>query len=108
MTSGGWGGVLSVPFTHSPGQWVHVAFTHDQDNLTKLYIDGLEAARLKTTRRTFAAVQQPLRIGAGLRGPDRQRIEQRFEGAIDDLLVYERALSAEEISALARGAAAGR
>jgi hypothetical protein len=52
----------------------------------------------------FGATQQPLRVGGGLRSDDRVRVRQLFEGAVDELLVYERALDGQEIATLAGGA----
>jgi RNA polymerase sigma-70 factor (ECF subfamily) len=100
--SSGWSGILSAPFREHLGRWVHVAFTHDADLGTRLYVAGAEVARSRSGPRRFGAVQGPLLVGAGLNGPERDHMGQRFEGAIDELLVYERALSGEEIAELAR------
>jgi RNA polymerase sigma-70 factor (ECF subfamily) len=104
VQSSGWGGVLEAPFKEATGRWVHVAFTYDADQSLELYVGGVEVARSKGKPRKFGPVQGPLRVGAGLAGEERDRIGQRFEGAIDELAVYERALSPAEIGALSRGA----
>lgn len=105
VSSSGWGGALGARFPReATGRWEHVAFTYDADHSVKLYIGGLEVARRKATPRMFGAVHQPLRVGAGLVGEQRERPGQRFEGAIDELLVYERALTGDEIRALTHGA----
>lgn len=102
--SAGRGGRLTAPFREPPGRWVHVAVTHDADGVGKLYIAGREVARQRSPRRMFGATQQPLRVGGGLRSDDRVRVRQLFEGAVDELLVYERALDGQEIATLAGGA----
>ena len=99
VASSGWGGVLQTPVAAPVGRWTHVAFTHASDHIVKLYVDGVEVARRVARRRQFASVEGPLWVGAGLFGANRE-MGQRFEGAIDELLVYERALSDEEILAV--------
>jgi hypothetical protein len=103
-SSSGWSGNLSAPVREPPGRWIHVAFTHDADQVGKLYVDGREVARQRSAPRVFGSSQQPLRVGGGLRGEPRDKVGQLFEGAIDELLVYERALGEREIAALAGGA----
>src|SRR6185436_2615376 len=104
VSSSGWGGALGARFPReATGRWEHVAFTYDAEHSVKLFIGGLEVARRTATPRMFGAVHQPLRVGAGLVGEKRARPGQRFEGAIDELLVYERALTGEEIRALSHG-----
>jgi RNA polymerase sigma-70 factor (ECF subfamily) len=102
LSSSGWGGALSTPFREAPGRWVHVAFTHGSDHDVKLYIAGREVARKRSTPRVFGSTQQPLLVGGGLRpnAPDDQ-VRQLFEGAVDELRVYERALAEVEIRELA-------
>ena len=106
VSSSGWGGALTARLPDATGRWVHVAFTHAPDHTVRLYVDGREVARLRGTPRVFSPVQQPLRVGGGLTGPGPQRegVGQLFEGALDELLVYERALSPDELLALAHGA----
>jgi RNA polymerase sigma-70 factor (ECF subfamily) len=102
VSSSGWSGRLNAPFAEPPGRWVHVAFTHDSEHLLKLYIHGVEVARRRTSARRFGAVEGSLLVGAGLEGSARDRVGQRFEGALDELRVYERALTDAEIGALAQ------
>ena len=109
VSSSGWGGALGARFPReATGRWEHVAFTYDAEHSVKLFIGGLEVARRTATPRMFGAVHQPLRVGAGLVGEKRARTGQRFEGAIDELLVYERALTGDEIRALTHGASPPR
>jgi RNA polymerase sigma-70 factor, ECF subfamily len=101
VSSSGWGGLVTAPFREPLGQWVHVAFTHGSDNVVKLYVGGREVARRKTTPRVFGATSEPLRVGGGLHSTKRDHVTQLFEGAVDELRVYERALGDDEIRALA-------
>jgi hypothetical protein len=103
-SSSGWGGTLSAAFREPPGRWTHVALTHGLDDMVRLYIGGREVARQRSSRRAFGATQQPLRVGGGAKGMAGEQVGQLFEGAVDELLVYERALDAREIAALAGGA----
>jgi len=104
VSSSGWAGTLTAPFREAPGRWIHVAFTHDAEHVLKLYVGGREVARQRNTPRMFGSSQQPLRVGGGLRGEPREQVGQLFEGAVDEVLVYERALGEREIAALASGA----
>ncbi len=89
----------------APHQWHHVAMSYTgsrmADGIT-LYIDGKPARTkvlLDTLYRPFrnagSKFQEPLRVGAGW-GPGRH-----FTGKIEDVLVYSRVLSADEIETLA-------
>ena len=71
-------------------QWHHVAATYSfLDQEVRVYVDGRPEGKRKL-RGCLTTNDEPLRIGAGTRG------------VIDDLRVYPRALSPEEIAALAR------
>ncbi len=80
-------------------QWHHVAFTYDgkrKPSGARFYVDGV----LQETKVLFSEMSwplgepQPFRIGAG-EGP-----EDRFQGAIEDVRIYNRALSPEEVGVL--------
>lgn len=80
-------------------RWHHVAVTYNGTRVpagVKLYVDGAEQKlkvlfdELSGSRR----LNEPLRIGAG-GGPD-----NRFKGRIDDVRIYGRALSQEEVAIL--------
>jgi hypothetical protein len=78
----------------APG-WRHLAAVRQGDRL-KLYVDGkLEATSTAMERDTFdVSTDVPLRIGSGT--------HDHFNGRLSDLRLYGRALSAEEVAALAR------
>ena len=81
-------------------RWHHVLLTYDgkrKSKGVKLYLNGRER-RMKVlfdVQNWPIALKVPLRIGAG-EGP-----EDRFQGTIDEVRVYERALSAEEAAVVA-------
>ena len=79
-------------------QWQHVLVTYDGNRKAKgvhIYIDGEEWAKdVLFDELTYPfATDEPFRIGAG-------GAEPGFEGRIDDVRVYDRALSAEEATTL--------
>jgi len=69
-----------------PDVWVHLAMTYE-DGTATLYVNGVVERRLPLALRT---ADGPLLIGG-----------RRFQGEIADVHVWRRALSAEEIAALA-------
>jgi hypothetical protein len=82
------------------GRWTHVVVTYDGSRVAdgvRVYLDGRPApltVLLDELNQSFET-KQPLRIGAG-GGP-----EARFEGAIDEPLIYDRALGPDAITILA-------
>ncbi len=91
-----------------PGRWTHVAVTYDGSVTAagiRLYVDGrsveykIEQETLyRPFRNAGAQYGEPLRIGGG-GGP-----ANRFTGLIDDVLVYARALTADEVAGIAGSA----
>ncbi len=80
-------------------RWTHVAVTYDGSRVAsgiQVYLDGQLAPAtvlLDELNQSFET-RQPLRIGGG-GGP-----EARFDGAIDEPVVYERALGPEAVAIL--------
>ncbi|VVB58145.1 Right handed beta helix region [Candidatus Anstonella stagnisolia] len=76
--------------------WNHIVFTYDKSlpsaNI-KMYINGVQDATTKNYTASLATTTYPFAIGAY---PD---LRYPFNGTIDDVQVYKRALSAQEISA---------
>jgi len=106
VTSRAWRANLAYTLPATTGAWVQAAFTHAKDGTTKLYVDGIEVRRSTARPRGGVHVTGPLSIGAGVpragQGrPDRPR--QAFHGAVDDVLLYDRALDKDEIAWLAAG-----
>jgi len=93
----GWTGVTGPVLTES--QWVHVVGTYASGELA-LYVDGALAA--ENTAATFGInTEQELLIGAGSNeGPDH---DYYFEGMIDDVRIYDKALSEVEVGTIMDG-----
>jgi len=96
----GWGGAgVNSASTVPMNQWVHVAGTRSGSTVT-LYIDGVSGAtgsNSSTGSNSFS-----LGIGAKLLSASQA---QFVPGIIDDFRIYDHALSAGEVSALAAGGA---
>jgi hypothetical protein len=91
--------------TFSAGAWHHIAGTYDQSNI-KLYIDGVLAG---TTPASFQIDYHsaPLLIGGGVKHLLFSSVDQYFNGSIDEVEIYNRALSAEEIAGIYNAGSAG-
>ena len=82
-------------------EWHHIALTYDGTRYAegvKLYVDGQPwkwEVLLDDLNNPRPLRREPLRIGGG-GGPD-----NRFQGRIDDVRIYERELSAAEVGVLA-------
>jgi len=94
----GWRSARSVVNASFNGEWHHVAGTYDGNNIN-LYVDG--ALKTTTPHVGAAAVRpsSPLYIGADCEWPDRT-----YQGAIDDVRLYNSPLSGIEISNVIAGA----
>lgn len=94
--------------TLSAGTWYHVGMTIDAlGNVPLLYINGVSQSVTSTGLGTIAsqANSDPMRLG-GLGGPD---FTQRHDGGLDDVRIYSRVLTANEIGAIyAEGIGASR
>jgi hypothetical protein len=96
------------------GAWHHAAATYDGANL-KLYVDGQLQKQVAAARGDIAPNVSPLTIGMNGSNPTSQERGQSFEGTIDEVMIFNRALSAEEVKTLtsagggtAEGKAAGK
>jgi hypothetical protein len=99
----GW--AWAIPQTLSSiQQWGHVAVTVDNGN-ARVYVDG-RAVTMRDRLRPNGNIEPGFRNDApiviGGRMLDGNNIEELFQGAIDDLRVYDRALSPNEIRNLAQ------
>jgi hypothetical protein len=78
-------------------RWFHVAVTYDGSRLAsgiRVYVDGrpiVMDVKLDSINQSFAAPQEPLRIGGG---------QSCFQGEVDDLRIYGRDLDATEVELL--------
>ena len=86
--------------TLSAGEWHHVCVTYDGSRAAsgiRLYVDGVLqplTILLDELNQTFAN-KEPFRIGAG------GSADQNYRGLIDEIRVYTRVLSPDEVEALA-------
>lgn len=74
-------------------QWVHVAMTVDPTGDTVLYLNGKEVGRTKSDTRTTQGFNEHF-IGGNF-------WDQNFNGRMDEFRMYGRALTTDEIAALA-------
>ena len=92
------GGVADKVYIPYPtGLWNHVAFAYDGASM-RGYLNGVLAAEPVPSSNRVRQVFYPLAVGAGGDG-----ILDSYNGEIDDLRIYGRALSDEEIAKLAQG-----
>jgi len=82
--------------TVADGLWHHGTATYDGENL-KLYVDGKLQKQVVSWRGEIPANTNDMTIGLNRSNPTPQEKGQSFEGAIDDLMVFNHALSEAEI-----------
>lgn len=92
---------LDAPAAAVPEAFVHLAATYDGAELA-LYVDGDRVATAPHTGRMPSA-GLPLLLGQMLPG----QADYNFAGVLDDVRLYNRALTATEVEALSRGETAG-
>ncbi|MBL8827250.1 MAG: DUF1549 domain-containing protein, partial [Planctomycetaceae bacterium] len=91
--------IIESEQTLEPDRWYHLFATYDGNKFAsglRLYIDG-QPARTRVVMDLLSNAitnDEPLRIGA--RGPD-----ERFRGLVDEVQLYARDLTAEEVALLA-------
>jgi hypothetical protein len=81
-----------------PMTWTHLALVYDGAN-GHLYVDGTEVD-VKPITGTFGDDTTPLILGAN---QNEDQISERFPGRLDEIVLYNRALSDNEVRALASG-----
>ena len=82
-------------------QWYHVCFTYDgssQASGVKLYINGVSQTTTIVMNTLSASIANYFGAGIGMRNGSLQP----YQGKIDDVRIYNRALSATEVAALSR------
>jgi hypothetical protein len=98
---------LDVPFEFPTGAWTHVAQTYDSATLQlSVYVNGsLVGAGVTGVAALDLGVGNPALIGKGWREADTIYADT---AAFDEVAVYNRALTAAEVEALASAGAAGK
>jgi len=88
-------------------KWHHIVGTFDPNRGLAVYIDGTQAARLDGVAK-FTQANQPLFIGrsaekqkptGGVRGDPHMPTDIFYDGIIDELIIFNKPLSADEVSA---------
>ena len=86
---------VSAKGTFEGGKWYHVAATYDGADML-LYVDGKVAGKNSIGDVKLIAVEgEPLVIGS--RPPN---MDRGFDGVVDDVRIYNKALSAEDVGKL--------
>jgi hypothetical protein len=91
---------LTTPTLAPRMTWVHIAGTYDGAT-ARLYVDGQQVMSQALTGRFFADTT-PFVLGGN--GNEGAVPTERFPGRIDEIMLYRRALSADEIAQLHDGA----
>jgi len=95
-----------MPAFPAPGQWVHVALSWDETQGIRFYVNGRVAARRDGTAIFDAALDQ---FGPHQRIVSPYQVQSAYNfvrgGDIDELRIYDRMLSDENVTALAAGGA---
>lgn len=86
---------INSPPGYNDGEWHHLAFTRDaKTGRIALFMDGREVDSATGGKQTLDAIER-LSVGRMLPG------NGGFNGTLDEILIHERALDAEEIAAMA-------
>lgn len=101
FASHSWQGKVVRPLPAGLPPWFHVGVTRRSDGTTILFVNGAELGRETTAGRRLGSPGNALLIGGSLNGSDPHRTNHRFDGAVDELVIFDRALSAAEMAALA-------
>jgi hypothetical protein len=101
------GSNLQTPI--STGQWTHVAATlDDATGLMSLYVNGVLAAQTTTDVRPFATLPSSGSPGIGIGNANGTSTNDPFNGQIDELSVYNRALTSGEILGIYKAGSSGK
>ncbi|MDP2984952.1 MAG: LamG-like jellyroll fold domain-containing protein, partial [Candidatus Latescibacter sp.] len=94
----------AMPSFPKPDQWVHLALAWDETQGIRFYVNGALAAKKDTTAVFYTGLDQ---FGPHSRiiSPYQVQSEYNFKrgGDIDEILIYDRMLSLENISGLSKG-----
>ena len=92
---------ISRAWSPVPATWYHLAVTRTQGSY-RLYVDGQQLDAEQPDSNPVADVTGPLRIG------NWARLGYALNGLVDELTIYNRALSAAEIQALFNSGSVGK
>jgi hypothetical protein len=95
---------LKAPGNVTAAQWFHVAGTYDRTSGTQvLYVDGVQVASSTPGSFQIMSTTVPVRIGCYNDSADGSISRAYFFGLIDEVMVFNRALSAASIAAYYNG-----
>lgn len=95
------GGSVTVSWPFSWGSWHHIAATGDGTAL-RLYFDGTQVGSGSSTTSNYGSSSYTLHVG-GAAVFDPPISGSRFDGLLDEAIMYDRALSAAEVLLLSTG-----
>lgn len=95
------GGVLPL------NTWTHIAFTFDGTTL-RSYLNGTPARTVANLTGSLITSTGPLKLGSRADTLINQDPRNRFNGLLDELSLYNRALSAQELQAIYSTGSAGK
>lgn len=96
------GGHLTA-LSNGGADWIHVAGVYDPDsNFAGLYVNGVEVAATNTVPSSIQSMNTPFQIGHNASNSG----SFPFLGAVDEVRVYDEALSVADLEALAGGSPA--
>ena len=92
----------------NPGQWFHFVFVFDgslqPDDRIKIYVNATTNMGIYSQRGTLGPTtqntSQELTIGAGHEAGNSAKPNNAYDGVIDEIRIYNRALSAKDVQAL--------
>jgi len=85
--------------------WVHLAGVLDKDKKARLYVDGKQVAEAQAPSFLTADPNEPMQIGIDAGSPlGNYKKGTLLDGVVDEVRIYHRALSAEEVAVLATSA----
>jgi hypothetical protein len=95
------GGASATGVAFVVGKWVHLVGTFSQPN-SKIYVDGVLAGQSSSDNFALNYSTRPVFIGRSgeCNGAGEGNWDAYFNGKIDDVRIYNRALSAQEVSNL--------
>jgi hypothetical protein len=94
-------GEVIAPAQAPLGNWVHVALTYDGTTL-RLYQNGMQVNTAAYAAPVMGTAT-PLCLGCGQNGSSNSAAEEALGGRLDDVLIWSRPLSADEIRRVSMG-----
>ena len=82
--------LIGTPVTYTTNEWYHLVLTYDSNGSTKAYVNGMEVGSINFTSNVVFNSAPTLLAKNG-------HNNKYFNGKIGDVLVYNRALTADEI-----------